>query len=158
MPHQRDVAEPKQVISILEDRKPLAGHPHDGFSGEKVRRSSVRMMKKGARKKRLSPFYLLLSLMGAALGIVLYISNIIAVDQLLNEINDLEAEHHRILMQQELLRSQVNHFSSLERVQSMAETELGLENYRKPPVWIEIDPEKIQDLDQLLTEESEKER
>lgn len=152
MQQQRDVAERRQAISILEDRKPLAGHPHDGFSGPKVRKSSMRTMEKGTRKKRLSPFYLLLSLIGVALMIVLYISNIIAVDQLMKEINELDAEHHRILMDQEMLRAQVNRLSSLERVQSVAENELGLRNLRKAPVWIAVDPEKITNLETFLSE------
>ncbi|MBF8248303.1 MAG: hypothetical protein HW374_1103 [Bacteroidetes bacterium] len=60
-----------------------------------------------ARRTR-STFNLMLLLVGSAVAIVLYISNVIKVSQLLAEINKLEGQHRRILMDQELLKAQIN--------------------------------------------------
>jgi cell division protein FtsL len=98
-----------------------------------------------AVRRKISPFSIMVVLIMAAVAIVLYISNIIAVNQLLNDVNALEREHRQILMDQEILRAQINRLASLERIQEKAE-ELGLSSLREPPVWIRVDPERIRDL------------
>ena len=95
-------------------------------------------------RRRVSPFTMVLLLLASAVAIVLYIGNIIAVDQLLNEINTLEVQHRRILMEQEILKAQINKMASLERIQEMAEKDLGLVTPGEPPVWLSIDQEKIE--------------
>lgn len=94
-------------------------------------------------RRTFSTFNLMLMLVGSAIIIVLYISNVIKVSQLLAEINKLEAQHRRMTMEQEFLRAQVNRMSSLERVRKMSEEQLGLKNPKDPPVWIKVDEEKI---------------
>lgn len=89
----------------------------------------------------------MIMLIAAAVGIVLYISNIIAVNQLLNDVNALETEHRQILMEQEILRAQINRLASLERIQEKAE-ELGLKSLREPPVWLNADPERIRGIEE----------
>ncbi len=93
-------------------------------------------------RRRISPFSIVLLLIGTAIGTVLYIGNIIAVDQLMNEINSLETQHRRILMEQEIMKAQINKMASLERIQELAERELDLIVPKEPPVWLTIDPEK----------------
>lgn len=97
--------------------------------------------------RKVSPFSIMVMLIAAAVGIVLYISNIIAVNQLLNDVNALETEHRQILMEQEILRAQINRFASLERIQEKAE-ELGLKSLREPPVWLNADPERIRGIEE----------
>jgi cell division protein FtsL len=101
-------------------------------------------------KRKVSTFNVILFLFGAAAVIVLYISNIIAVDRLLTEINRLQQQYDRILSEQEILKAEVNRLSSLERIHRKAAEELGLVNPKEPPVWIEIDREKIRDIELAL--------
>jgi len=100
-----------------------------------------------ARRPR-STFNLMLLLIGSAVAIVLYISNVIKVSQLLAEINKLEGQHRRILMDQELLKAQINKMSSLERIRKLGEENLGLKNPTEPPVWIKVHEEKIRTLEE----------
>ena len=97
-------------------------------------------------RRRTSPFSIILILLGAAIAIVLYISNIIAVNQLLNDINALQAQYDRITMEQEVLRAQINKMASLERIQEKAQQELNLKNPSESPIWLQIDQEKVKNI------------
>jgi cell division protein FtsL len=101
-------------------------------------------------KRKISTFNIILLLFGAAAVIVLYISNIIAVDRLMMEINRLQQQHARILSEQEILKAEVNRLSSLERINRKAAEELGLVNPKEPPVWIDVDREKIREIEIAL--------
>jgi len=100
-------------------------------------------------RRRVSPFTVVLLLLGTAIIIVLYISNIIAVDQLLADINGLEKEEQHILMEQEILRAQVNKLASLERIQELAEKDLGLRTPQEPPIWLNLSQERLREIEQL---------
>lgn len=99
--------------------------------------------------RKTSTFNIILILFGAAAVIVLYISNIIAVDRLMMEINALQKKHQRMLSEQEILKAEINRSSSLERINRKAE-ELGLVNPKEPPVWMSVDGEKVRDVEQAL--------
>jgi cell division protein FtsL len=101
-------------------------------------------------RRKVSPFNIVLLLLAAAVFIVLYIGNIIAVDQLSNEINALETQHQRILMEQEVHKAQINRLSSLERIRQRAEEELGLQNPKEPPVWLNVDQQKVREVEEAL--------
>lgn len=103
-------------------------------------------------KRRTSPFTIILVLLGAAIAIVLYISNIIAVNQLMAEINVLQSQYNRITMEQEILKAQINKMASLERIQEKAQQELNLKNPSTSPVWIQIDQEKLKNLEEARKE------
>ena len=138
-----------QEVAPLPEVRP---HPHvypgttgswasDGTpSGLPLQRS-----KKIVRRK-VSPFTVVLVLLGVAVIIVLYISNIIAVGQLMGEINSLETQHRRILMEQEILKAQINKMASLERIQELAEKDLGLSTPKVPPVWLNVDQERLKEI------------
>lgn len=99
-------------------------------------------------RRKVSPFTIVLMLLGAAIAIVLYISNIIAVSQLMNEINALETQHRRILMEQEILKAQINKMASLERIQELAEKDLGLKTPQEPPVWLNVDQVRAKEIEE----------
>ncbi|MBI3006213.1 MAG: hypothetical protein HYY49_12480 [Ignavibacteriales bacterium] len=109
-----------------------------------------------ATRRKFSTFNLMLILIGSAIIIVLYISNVIKVSQLLAEVNALEMRHRRISMEQELLRAQVNRLSALERVRKLSEEQLGLKNPKNPPVWIKVDEEKIRSVEEAKTDSKRK--
>ncbi|MGH2569192.1 MAG: FtsL-like putative cell division protein [Bacteroidota bacterium] len=100
--------------------------------------------------RTVSTFYIILLLFGAAAVIVLYISNIIAVDHLMMEINNLQKQNQRLMSEQEILKAEINRLSSLERVNRIAAEELGLVNPKEPPVWMSVDPERVRAVEEAL--------
>ena len=94
-------------------------------------------------KRRVSPFNIILILMGTAAAIVLYIGNIIAVNQLVNDIHKSDVRLQDILSEQEILKAHINQMSSLEHVRKRAEDELGLRNPTDVPRWLNVDQDKI---------------
>ena len=113
---------------------------------------------KKQQKRRVSPFSVVLLLLGAAVSSVLYIGNILAVGHLMVQINQLQTKHRQILNQQELLKAQINRLSGLERIQQLAHDELGLQNPRQLPVWIEVDPERMTEVEEVFRETMERKR
>ncbi|MEX2115362.1 MAG: FtsL-like putative cell division protein [Bacteroidota bacterium] len=134
-------------LSIYPGNMPLGPQPPEPAPPSQNPLPPLRNRKTVHRK--VSPFSIMIMLIVAAVGIVLYISNIIAVNQLLNDVNALETEHRQILMEQEILRAQINRLASLERIQEKAE-ELGLKSLREPPVWLNVDPERIRGIEAEL--------
>ena len=105
--------------------------------------------RKGTRRK-VSPFNIVMLLIGIAVAVVLYISNILTVGRLLIQINNMQAQHVKLLSEQELLRAQLNKLSSLERIQKISIEELQLRNPAQVPASIEINPERVEELQQVL--------
>ncbi len=99
-------------------------------------------------QRKISPFNIILILMASAAAIVLYISNIIAVDQLVNDIHKSDVRLQEILNEQEMLHARINQMSSLERIRKRAEDELGLKNPTDVPGWIDVDQDKIRTLEE----------
>ncbi len=102
-------------------------------------------------RRKVSPFNLMLMLVGAAVAIVLYIGNVLAVQQLLKEVADRQAKLQQILNEQEMLKAQINRMSSLERIRKMAEDDLGLHNPKDAPQWIEVDGDKVRGIERELS-------
>jgi cell division protein FtsB len=107
-------------------------------------------------RRKYSPFNIILSLLLIAVVSVLYISNILAVGRLSRQINDLEQIHQRMQNEQELLRAQINRLSSLERIGKDAGAALGLGTPTTTPVWLEVDRERIAELEATLKERSQR--
>lgn len=103
-------------------------------------------------RRKVSPFNIILALMGTAAAIVLYIGNVIAVNQLVTDIHRSDVRLQEILSDQEAFRARINQMSSLERIRKRAEDELGLKNPTDVPGWIDVDQEKIR-----TTEEASRE-
>lgn len=103
-------------------------------------------------KRRVSPFRVLMILFGAAVAIVLYISNVIAVGNLLADINLLEKRTTQLLMEKERLQFEIRQLSSLERIRNQAESELGLKVVREAPTWLSIDRQKVRALEEAAAD------
>ena len=103
-------------------------------------------------KRRVSPFSIILILMGTAAAIVLYISNIIAVNQLVTDNHRSNVQLQDILSEQEILKAHINQMSSLERIRKRAEDELGLRNAADVPRWLNVDQEKIRTVEEAAHE------
>jgi Septum formation initiator. len=113
--------------------------------------------KKQSRRK-VSPFTIILILLGGAVASVLYIGNILAVGRLMAQNNQLQMKHRQILNGQELLKAQIDRLSSLERIQQVARDQLGLQNSKQLPVWIEINPERVNQVEEVLQQQMEHRR
>ena len=113
---------------------------------------------KKQKKRRISPFTIVLILLGSAVSSVLYIGNILAVGHLVVQINQLQTTHQQILNQQELLKAQINRLAGLERIQQLAQDRLGLQNPKQIPTWIEIDPERMHEVTEVFQQKMERKR
>lgn len=101
------------------------------------------LRRKPRAAKRISPFNVLLLLIGAAIVSVLYISNILTIGQLLTQIDRLQAKHQQMQNEKEILSAQINRLSNLERIQELARDQLGLQNPKQLPQWIQIDHDRM---------------
>ena len=110
------------------------------------------------RKRKVSPFAVVVLLLGVAVFSVLYIGNILTVGHLIMQINQLQVRHQQILNEQELLKAQINRLSGLERIQQLAHDQLGLQNTRQLPVWIEMNSERLHELEEIYRQQSERKR
>jgi cell division protein FtsL len=90
-------------------------------------------------KRRSSTFNTMAGLFFAAVGIILYISNIIAVNRLVVEVNDLQQKYAAVMNENEILRAEVNRRSSLERIGKIATEKLGLQHPKEQPQTLEVD-------------------
>ena len=114
-------------------------------------RQSISARNKAVNGHKRSPFNLMLTMILIAIAIVLYVGNVIAVQQLLKEVSDKQARLQQILNEQEMLKAQINRMSSLERIRTMAEGDLGLRNPNGPPQWIQVDGNKVHEIEQELS-------
>jgi cell division protein FtsL len=94
-------------------------------------------------KRRSSTFNTMAALFLAAVAIVLYISNIIAVNRLAVEVNDLQQKYAAVMNGNEILRAEVNRRSSLERIGKIAVEQLGLQHPKQQPQELDVDEQLL---------------
>jgi cell division protein FtsL len=103
-------------------------------------------------KRKYSPFNVIIVLLALAVVSVLYIGNVLAVGRLLGQINELEQAHQRMYNDQQQLRAQINRLSGLERMEKLAQEQLGLRTPAQAPVWLPANDARVQELDEALRE------
>jgi cell division protein FtsL len=139
------------IPTIREPRDMVYSGSIEAPADEELADSGISTVQSNTRQKRkVSPFTIVLVLFGVAVTIVLYIGNILVVGRLLNQINQLQIKHRQIVNQQELLRAQIIKLSSLERIQQLAQDQLGMKKSAQLPVWIEIDPDQIDEVEEAV--------
>ncbi|MGA9363802.1 MAG: septum formation initiator family protein [Bacteroidota bacterium] len=79
----------------------------------------------------------------AAVVIVLYISNIIAVNRLAVEVSDLQQKYAAVMNGNEILRAEVNRRSSPERIGKIAVEQLGLQHPKQQPQVLDVDEQLL---------------
>jgi cell division protein FtsL len=109
-------------------------------------------------RRKVSPFIIVLLLLVGAIISVLYIGNILAVGRLMLQINQLQTKHQRVLNEQELLKAQINRLSGLERIQQLAKENLGMQNPKQLPVWIEVDPDRVDQMEEMFQNQMDNKR
>ncbi len=107
--------------------------------------NTARTNKRVIRRKH-STFNIVSGLFLVAAASLLYTGNVIAVSQLMKEVNDLNNRYNSILSNNEVLKAEIARKSSLDRISTMAKDEVGLTNPKEPPVWFEVDQDKIDEL------------
>lgn len=99
-------------------------------------------------KRKVSPFSVIVFLFFFVLGTVFYIGNTIAVNRLVVDIGELQAAYRKAESMNEILRSEINRKSSMERITQIAAQELGMIYPKEPPVWFEVDETILHELEQ----------
>ena len=83
---------------------------------------------------------------GIAIVCLLYVGNVIAVNNLAKELNDLNMRYNSILSMNEVLKAEIARKASLERISLMAQEKLGMMNPKDQPVWFEVSTEKLEEV------------
>ena len=71
---------------------------------------------------------------------------------LAKEVNDLQAHYNQIVSTNEVIKAEINHKASLERISLMAQEKLGMTNPKEAPTWFEVDKEKELEVQEELSE------
>lgn len=136
--------------SLVQEYVRRAQHDTGDISAEHVQGYrpgyAYRYGPKRPRRKKLSTFTIIVFLFGFAVALVLYISNIIAVNGLMKEINQLDQEYEKIRNSNEVLRADLNKRTGLEQIGSVAIDRLGLSNPSEPPRWLSINKDDVEQL------------
>jgi cell division protein FtsB len=80
---------------------------------------TARVNRKGVQR-RVSPFNLMLVIVGSGIAVVLYISNLLAVNQLARDIAELRMNYDRIASTNAVLRAEVSRKSASDRIETAA--------------------------------------
>jgi len=124
----------------LEKRYIYSGETRQGVAGY-----AIRPNKRGVRRK-VSTFNIILILFGAGITIVLYVSNILAVNQLAFDANKLRMKYDSIINVNGALRAEVNRKSALEQIGPVVTGELKLRYPVEQAVIFDVDRRKIEEL------------
>jgi cell division protein FtsB len=111
------------------------------FSPDQARKTNKRTV-----QRKHSTFNIVSGLFLLAAACLLYTGNVIAVHQLMKDVNDLNTRYNAIASNNEVLKAEIARKSSLDRISTMAKDELGLINPKEPPVWFEVDEDKVEEL------------
>jgi cell division protein FtsL len=123
-----------------EARYIYGGDTHSAAAGYAMRPN------KKATRRRISTFNIIVLLFGAGIAVILYISNIIAINQLAVEVNQLRSKCDKIQNTNAALRAEINRKSGRERIGMIATEQLGLKYPKEQPTWFEVDEHKLEEL------------
>ncbi len=99
---------------------------------------ALRQNRRPARRT-ISTFNIIVGLFIVCILTVLYINNIIVVNQRLAYVSELQGKLQRQLDRNATLQADVNRKSSLDRIGRIAVDELGMKYPQEQPVWFELD-------------------
>jgi type I site-specific restriction endonuclease len=105
-----------------------------------------RKNQRGVRRK-VSTFSILLAIFGVGGASVLYISNLVAINRLSDEVNQLRKRYETVENANAFLRREINSKSTWEKISISAAEKLSMRPAQAPPVWFDVDWEKIHELE-----------
>jgi len=103
---------------------------------------AIRPNKKAARRK-VSTFNIILGLFGCGLAIILYVSNIIAVNQLAFEVSQLQAKYDKVVNANAVLSAEINRKSGWERIARIA-TQMGLKYPTEQATRFDVEEDELE--------------
>jgi hypothetical protein len=89
---------------------------------------------------------IMIGVVGFVVGCLFYTSTVIAVLRMGREMNELTMRYNTTLSTNEVLRSDINRKSNLERITQFAVEKADLSNPGEAPAWFEIDHARIEAL------------
>ncbi len=95
------------------------------------------------RRRRVSTFNVVLVLFGLGAAIVVYVNNILTVNQLAIEVGRLQTRCDSVNNVNAALRAEVNRKSSWEHIGSIATGQLGLRPPAEQPTWFDVDEDLV---------------
>jgi cell division protein FtsL len=123
-------------------RSPVVHREHryifGGGSAAPVSGYAVRQNRRTARR-RFSMFNIIVAVFALGVTAVLYIHNIIVINQLVVEVNTLQERYQRQLKANEALQAEINGKGSLKQIGEYATTNLGMIYPQEQPQWIPVD-------------------
>lgn len=125
---------PRPPVAPRVQERPPAAAAQDAAPGYALRPN------RPATRRRLSTFNVILALFGTGIAIVLYISNILRVNQLAVEVDSLQTQISRIENANAVLRAEINRKSTWERVTAIAGARAGLVVPAEQPRSFTVDP------------------
>ena len=114
-----------------EQRYIFNGEPSAVVTGYAVRQNRRTI------KRRLSTFNIIIGLFVLGTIIVLYIHNIIIVNQLVVDVSALQGRYQRLVDTNAALQAEVNRKESLERIGKIASESLGMQYAQEQQQWFE---------------------
>ena len=137
--------------TTLIENQPAATEPAEHryvYNGETPRPDyeNIQRGNRPVRKRKRSPFNIVVILFAISIVIVLYIWNKITVNRLVVEVADYNAQYESILHANDNLRAEVSKKSTLERVGKIA-SQLGMTSPSVQPVWFAFDDQRLSKLD-----------
>jgi cell division protein FtsB len=121
-------------------RRIYSGDPQATTPGYAVRPAKTRP----AARKRRSTFNVVTFLFCLAIAIVLYISNILAVNKLVVDVNQLQTRYNSVLNRNSLLRAELSKKTTRDRIVQIAEKELGLVSKGAMQGSFEVEQDKLE--------------
>ncbi len=134
------VAEPAEAPPTLENRYVYGSESTD------VRPDFPPRSNRPLRLRRKSPFKIIMTLMAISLLIVFYVWNKISVNRLVVQADGLQNQLRKLEETNRNLRAEINKKSNLGRIEKLATLKLGLVAPKEPPVWFEVDPDRLKEI------------
>ncbi len=115
------------------------------YSGDS-RRPDYENVQRGnrpVRKRKRSPFNIVVILFAVSIVIVLYVWNKITVNRLVIEVADSNAQYDSLVRTNDNLRGEISKKTTLERIGKIATSKLGLAPPSVQPVWFTFDDQRL---------------
>ena len=94
-------------------------------------------------KRKRSTFNVVALMFCCAIGIVLYISNLLTVNQLAVEVHHLQTQYDKIRNTNNLLKAEINQKSAWERIGNAAKNEVGLTYAKERARQFDVDADRL---------------
>jgi len=141
MKHSPMTTVEQPVAPELAERRYVYNGEPSSAAFEPIRRGN-----RPVRKRKSSPFNIVILLFAASIMIVFYVWNKITVNRLAVELSDLQGRYERILNTSVGLRAEISKKSNMDRITKLASGTLGLVPPRTQPISFEVQFDRLREL------------